>query len=107
MANTIILKKSSVTGKVPLPADLQVGELAVNLADGLLFSKTVGGSVIQVGGGGAADVFPRYIPVLLADGTTIVDADNSPSDLNVTLQGIFLKVLTRTGTYVSVPTYYG
>jgi hypothetical protein len=107
MANTIILKKSSVAGKVPLSTDLQVGELAVNLADGLLYSKTTDNSVIQVGGSGGADVFPRYIPILLNDGTTIVDADEIPSDLNVTLQGIYLKVLTRAGTYVSVQTYYG
>lgn len=49
MANTIILKKSSTAAKVPLATDLQVGELAVNLADQKLYSKTVGGSVVLVG----------------------------------------------------------
>lgn len=48
MANTIILKKSSVAGKVPLAADLQPGELAVNLADGKLFTKTGGGAVLDL-----------------------------------------------------------
>lgn len=53
MANTIIPKRSSVVAKVPLPGDLQVGELAINLADGLLFSKNAAGIVIQLGGGGS------------------------------------------------------
>ena len=57
MANKIIIKKSSVSGKVPLPADLDVGELAVNLADRALYSKDAGGSVVQLGGGsGSGDV---------------------------------------------------
>lgn len=52
MANTIILKKSSVAGKVPVAGDLQVGELAINLADAKLYSKNSAGTVIPVGGGG-------------------------------------------------------
>lgn len=51
MANTIIPKRSSVAAKVPLATDLQVGEIAVNLADGLIFTKNASGTVIQLGGG--------------------------------------------------------
>lgn len=50
MANTLIPKRSSVAGKVPLATDLQVGEIAVNLADGLIFTKNGSGTVIQLGG---------------------------------------------------------
>lgn len=39
MANTIKLKRSSVPGKVPGANDLEVGELAVNTADGVLYTK--------------------------------------------------------------------
>lgn len=57
MANTLIVKRSSVAGKVPLATDLQVGELAVNLADQKLYSKNAAGTVIQLGGGsGSGDV---------------------------------------------------
>ena len=58
MANKIILKKSSVASKVPLSTDLEVGELAVNLADAKLYSKNAAGTVIAVGGGsgGSGDV---------------------------------------------------
>lgn len=54
MANKIIPKKSSVVGKQPLASDLQVGEIALNLADKKLFSKDAGGTVIELGGGGSS-----------------------------------------------------
>lgn len=57
MANKIIIKKSSVAGKVPLSSDLDVAELAVNLADQKLYTKNAGGTVVQLGGGsGGGDV---------------------------------------------------
>lgn len=58
MANRLILKKSSVAAKVPLAADLSVGELAVNLVDQKLYSKKADGTVVLVGSGlgGAGDV---------------------------------------------------
>jgi hypothetical protein len=39
MSNKIILKKSSVTAKKPLVADLEYGEVALNYADGFLYFK--------------------------------------------------------------------
>lgn len=51
MANTILLKRSSTASSVPAAGSLQAGELAVNLADQKLYSKTTGGSVVQVGFG--------------------------------------------------------
>jgi hypothetical protein len=51
MPNTIILKRSSVAAKIPLAADLQTGELAVNLVDRKLYSKNAAGTVIEVGNG--------------------------------------------------------
>lgn len=51
MANKIILKKTSTALKVPLPADLEIGEIAVNLADQKLYSKNAGGTVVVVGQG--------------------------------------------------------
>jgi len=58
MANKIILKKTSTASKVPLSTDLEVGEIAVNLADQKLYSKNASGTVILVGsgGGGSGDV---------------------------------------------------
>lgn len=56
MANKFILKRSSVANKVPLAADLDIGELAVNTADGKLFVKLADGSVAQIGGSGGGSV---------------------------------------------------
>lgn len=51
MASTILLKRSSTASSVPAAGSLQAGELAVNLADQKLYSKTAGGTVVQVGFG--------------------------------------------------------
>ncbi len=51
MPSTILLKRSSTASSVPAAASLQAGELAVNLADQKLYSKTAGGAVVQVGFG--------------------------------------------------------
>ena len=51
MASTILLKRSSTASSVPAAGSLQAGELAVNLVDQKLYSKTAGGSVVQVGFG--------------------------------------------------------
>ena len=48
----VILKKSSVAGKIPLAADLDYGELAINYTDGKLFYKTSSNSVAELSGGG-------------------------------------------------------
>ena len=50
MSTVIQLKRSETTGVVPSAQDIAVGELAVNLADGTLYSKTTDGSIIEVGG---------------------------------------------------------
>ena len=54
MANTVKLKRSSVSGKVPLTTDLELGELAVNTFDGKLYLKKDNGtqSIVEIGAGG-------------------------------------------------------
>jgi hypothetical protein len=48
MATKIIHKKSSVASSVPSAGDLEPGEIAVNLADQKLYSKTTAGAVIEL-----------------------------------------------------------
>jgi hypothetical protein len=51
MANTVVLKRSAVPGKVPSTGDLSLGELAANTYDGaLFFKKSVSGteSIVSV-----------------------------------------------------------
>jgi hypothetical protein len=57
MATKIIHKKSSVAASIPSAGDLEPGEIAVNLADQKLYSKTTGGTVIELApAGGTAPV---------------------------------------------------
>lgn len=48
MASKIQLKKSNVTGRIPDPADLDWGEIALNYLDGKLFYKQHGTGTVQV-----------------------------------------------------------
>jgi hypothetical protein len=52
MANTILHKRSSTAGVTPAAGSLTQGELAINTADGKLFTKKVDGTVVEIGGGG-------------------------------------------------------
>ena len=45
MANTIKLKNSGTSSNVP--SSLEYGELAINYADGKLFYKDSGGSIVE------------------------------------------------------------
>ena len=48
---TIKLKKNSTSGEAPSASDLAVGEVAVNTADGLLYTKHTDNSIKTIGGG--------------------------------------------------------
>lgn len=50
MADKILLKRAGTPGKVPAAGDLTPGELAVNTADGKLFTKQDDGTVKEIGG---------------------------------------------------------
>jgi hypothetical protein len=53
MANTIIMKRSAVPGKVPAVDKMQLGELAINTYDGRLFAKKEAdgiASIVEIGG---------------------------------------------------------
>ena len=52
MSASITIKKSAVTGRVPLAADLTYGELALNYADGLLYFKNSSNAVKSFVSGG-------------------------------------------------------
>jgi len=57
MAQNIILKRSAVEGKIPLGADLDLGELAINSFDGKIYLKKDNGaeSIVEVGAGSGGD----------------------------------------------------
>ena len=97
MANTIILKKSSVASKVPLASDLQVGELAVNLTDKKLYSKDAGGTVIELGGSSGTSQYTRYT-YTATGGQTTFSATYTVGYVNVFLNGVMLAPADYTAT---------
>lgn len=50
MSNTLLLKKSSIAGRIPLAGDLEYGELALNYTDGKLYYKTSSNTIANLGG---------------------------------------------------------
>jgi hypothetical protein len=71
MANKIILKKTSTASKVPLSTDLEVGEIAVNLADQKLYSKNASGTVIVVGQGVGGSGTVTSVGITPSTGVTV------------------------------------
>ena len=49
MSTVIQLKRSETANAIPTAGQIAVGELAVNLADGILYSKKTDGSIIEIG----------------------------------------------------------
>jgi hypothetical protein len=54
----ILLKRSNVTGVVPITSDLVLGELALNTADGTVYMRRADNTIVQVGvvDGGKGDI---------------------------------------------------
>jgi hypothetical protein len=91
--NIIQHKRSSVAGKVPLPSDLEVGQLAVNLADGIIHSKDEDGNIIVAG--------QAVVPLLLSQKVfteTVLGTAKSTFDLSAKVEadGVSIENLTVT-----------
>ena len=52
-------KKSVLAGKVPLPSDLEVGEICVNFFDKAIYGKSPSGSILQLGATSYNDLSDR------------------------------------------------
>lgn len=79
-------KKSSTASEVPQAGDLEVAEIAINTADGLMWTKHTDNSIVQIGGGGgggAVDSVAGKTGVV-----TLQVTDNT--DVSYQLQGILL-----------------
>lgn len=85
MANTILLKRAATEGKVPLVANVSLGELTINTWDGRLYSKKDTGSPVIVD-------LTQNDPITLggdASGTsTNPSAGSGWSNLSVTLNTV-------------------
>lgn len=68
---TIQIKSSETVNAVPTSGQLQTAELAVNLADGKLFSKKSDGTIVTLAGNTTATTY--YIPTILGMITEAAD----------------------------------
>jgi len=53
VSTVIKIKRSETPSQIPGAGSLETGELAMNVTDGKFFTKTSGGSVVEVGGAGS------------------------------------------------------
>jgi len=71
MAIKIQPKRSSTAAKVPLTGDLDVGEIAVNLTDKIIYTKDGGGTVVAIG---------RDVPAASSVTTAMIQDDAVTAD---------------------------
>ena len=97
MANKIVLKKSSVVGRVPTPSDLEYGELALNYADGRLYYKNSNNAIASLGGSQNFTQIDRQSYTATA-GQTTFSITYAPPYVDVYVNGIHLSDEDYTST---------
>lgn len=107
MANKLKIKRSAVSGKVPLSTDLELGELALNTFDGKLYTKKDNGtvSVIEIGAGGG--VAGTVTSVAASGGSTGLTFTGSPITTSGTLTLGGTLAVANGGTGVTTSTGTG
>jgi hypothetical protein len=53
VSTVLKIKRSETPSQIPGAGSLEAGELAMNVTDGKFFTKTSGGTVVEVGGAGS------------------------------------------------------
>ena len=81
MATVIKPKRSETPSQIPGAAALQVHELAMNVTDGKLYTKTSGGVVKEVGGAGAVTL------QTVMQGGNVTDNDLVLNGANLVFEG--------------------
>ena len=87
MANTLLLKRSSVAGKAPTTANLQYGELSLNYTDGTLYFKTnvnTIGSFVSNGSSLTANVLTITGGIFWANGAVYSSGGSGSSTTSTT-----------------------
>jgi len=85
----IRIRRSAVSGAIPLPANLNLGELALNTADGKAYmKKSIGGvdTVIEIGSGDPGSIYSSFemfeYTAQVANQTTFSGADQNSNTLD-------------------------
>ena len=81
MSTVIKIKRSETPNQIPGAAALAVHELAMNVTDGKLYTKTSGNVVKEVGGAGAVSL------QTVTDGGAVTDNDITLNGANLVFEG--------------------
>ena len=101
MANTIIIKNSSTTTAVPGAGALTEAELALNTTDRKIFTKTSGGTVVEISGVKADEVNAFTAG---QSGTVVTLTETATVAVDLALGNNFTLTLTGTAADVGAPT---
>lgn len=110
--STIKIKRSAVQGKVPLDADLELGELAINTYDGKLFlKKSVAGAntIVDLSTGGSTNL------TVTSNSSTVTVSSSTGTDAiitaaNSTIAGVLTadaQTISGAKTFLSNITFNG
>jgi hypothetical protein len=120
MANVEIkIKRSEVGGSAPSTSDLAIGEVAMNLTDGKLYTKTSGDSIVVIGERNstsaavndglktnASDIFTNFVKDMEDHGRTALHTETGFVD-ELESSGDMIDEANSTGyTYESTDDYY-
>ena len=104
MASVIKLKRSSTGGAVPSSSDLEVGEVAFNLADRVIFSKNAGGGIIRIGEGALGNTNSFITSVQSAERAALANTNAAIGNLNTNLTATntaLRTLITNNGTSIT------
>lgn len=106
MANTVKLKRSAVSGKIPLVTDLQLGELALNTFDGKAYIKKSANGVDEIVeiGSGAIGGTPMVLVTkrVINENVVVAAGENALSINDVTVADGFSVEIPDGSTWVVV-----
>jgi hypothetical protein len=94
VSTVIKIKRSETPNQIPGASALAVHELAMNVTDGKLFTKTSGGVVKEVGGAGAVSL------QTVTDGGAVTDNDITLNGANLIFEGYQANAFETTLTAV-------
>lgn len=92
MASIVQLKRSSVSGRVPDAANVEVGEPVVNLADQILYTKDGSGTIKVIGAGTTSNIAEGSN--LYFTNTRAVSAFTEGSGINIDSNGLISATVT-------------
>ena len=93
----IVIYHSTTSGAVPSAADVAVGELAINVADKILYTKNSGGTIVAITGG-ATGGGPDQ--VFVQNGVTVTTSYTLTTGFNAESVG---PISINSGISVTIP----